>query len=70
MARTVVSVIQNQQTPKTRRETLSRLSKTSPAKPSPMTSSYNMSTKSSANRLPPKKRAKVAKKLKAQDCYR
>ena len=67
MARTVVSVIQNQQTPKTRKETLLRLSKTSPAKPSPMASSYNMSTKSSTNRLPPKKRAKVAKKLKAQE---
>ena len=67
MARTVVSVIQNQQTPKTRRETMLRLSKTSPAKPSPMTSSYSMSTKSSTNRLPPKKRAKVAKKLKAQE---
>ena len=69
MARTVVSVIQNQQTPKTRRETMSRLSrlskaKESPAKLSPMTSSYN-GTKN--NSLPPKKRAKVAKKLKANE---
>jgi len=66
MARTVVSVIQNQQTPKTRRETMSRLSraKESPAKPSPMTVSYN-GNKKNLNSLPPKKRAKVAKKLKA-----
>ena len=60
MARTVVSVIQNQQAPKTKR------AKESPSKPSPVTTSYS-STKGSINRLPPKKRAKVAKKLKVQE---
>ena len=66
MARTVVSVIQNQQAPKTRREALSIPAKESHGKSSPVTSSYS-STKSSVNRLPPKKRARVAKKLKVQE---
>ena len=65
MARTVVSVIQNQQAPKTRREALSRPDKESHTKPSPVTQSYS-STKSSINRLPPKKRARVAKKFNVQ----
>ena len=60
MARTVVSVIQNQQAPKI------KPAKESPSKPSPVTSSYS-SAKSSINRLPPKKRAKVAKKLEVQE---
>ena len=62
MARTVVSVIQNQQAPKTKREALSRPAKKTPTKPIPLTSPC-----SSINRLPPKKRGRVAKKLQVQD---
>ena len=66
MARTVVSVIQNQQAPMTKREVLSRPAKKILTKPTPVTTSYS-SSKSSINRLPPKKIAKVAKKLKKQE---
>ena len=62
MARTVISVIQNQQAPKTKREALSRPAKKTPTKPIPLTSPC-----SSINRLPPKKRGRVAKKLQVQD---